>query len=1005
MKLNKNKMKKFWAKVTVGLMLMQLFSPAGTALADSLDNIPQSVVSTENTATSDKKADTKQSSEDIKQEPKAPVESANDQNKNSEEATGESQNSNDSPILESPLETQSTFEEATVKEESNLITFGSDGVPLLNGEAFYKNEDQIKNEDLQELMKQGGKIESDGFTVRSFMTRAGVTIEYLGQVTYGYNIVGHFKVNGEEAFCIEHSKPTPPTGTPAEEAPYDNENIAKTLYYGWNGSENIFTNFAEGYTATSLVLSYFYTGVASGLNTPEGQALLNKVNSSTLPDPSASFSTLNPKVNVINGEQRTEDIKLNGDSRNIFKLQVPVGMTYHLVGGGTLTNGTAEIKGGDTFYLTADMKYTNDFASGAMAGTMKKYQPILTKPADGNLQTLGRGKWYIDPNNTLQFTASFFARTGNAEFLKVSEETGEKLANVPYLVTIDGKTTEVKTDANGSFKFNDIIDGTVVKVKEKDALEGYVTDGKEYTITIEAGKTVTLTLKNKVQKGKIKGYKQIEVFNEEETEKQGKPVYDTKPAEGKVFDVKAVNDITLPDKTTVKNKAGDIVDTVTTNAKGEFASNVELWIGAQNEYKLVERDVPAHYRDPSDVQTTFSIPYGKNTEALITYDLGTIDNLLKTGTWEFNKKNEVTLEGLDGAKFMVERLSKPNKGAIYTFMSSELGNVFKLPAGDYRVTEIEFPDGFTQTLGESETKIITIKDNETTVTNWNNSPIEEKQPKMGTQAYAENGGKDFDPAVDNKLYDKISNENYDDDTKYFVTKVIGETTGTVYFESKGEKTLDENGEVIVETFIPAGTVQKENIYFVEEAYNSKESFEKGDKPYTEHDGKNDYGQTLFYKEKPVIPEIPKTPVVPNKPVTPIKVSTPAPVVQKQKIVLPQTGESVQEYVMIGLIIVIAGMAFLFMVRHNNAKRLKEQNIAKARLYGIGGEKSIFNEDNAETRYKSDMATNLVVRSFETGSKEGLETEECQALLKAIKNDTSHVVESTYLNKFPEVNRE
>lgn len=509
MKIDKNKMKKIWAKVTVGLMLMQLFAPSMTAMAEVNVNSPQSAVTA--VEKEDKISEENQTKNGVSKNemPKTSVESNSDKNKNNEEATGESQNSNDSPELEELLKNKL---EQDATNQSNVITFGSDGVPLFNGKAFYKNEEQIKNEDLQDLMKKGGNVESDRVTVRSSMTRAGVKIEYLGQIKYGYNVVGHFRVNGEEAFCIEHSKPTPPTGTPAEEVPYNNENIAKTLYYGWNGSENIFTNFAEGYTATSLVLSYFYTGVSSGLNTPEGQALLNKVNSSTLPDPSASFSTTTPSVSIVDGEQRTENIKLNGDSRNIFKLPVPAGVTYHLVGGGAITNGTAEIRGGDTFYLTADMKYTSEFASGAMAGTMKKYQPILTKPADGNLQTLGRSGW-LDPQKTISFTASFYARLGDVNLVKEDSETrttpqgDASLNGAVYRITDSVGTVKDVTIENNKATAKDLLIGEVT-IQEIKAPIGYQLDPTIYTATLDYNATtgkieVTRTVKENVIKGNV----------------------------------------------------------------------------------------------------------------------------------------------------------------------------------------------------------------------------------------------------------------------------------------------------------------------------------------------------------------------------------------------------------------------------------------------------------------------------------------------------------------------
>lgn len=325
---NKAILKKLWVKLTVALMLTQAFVPSITALADGVNMAPQETITqtTEKESTSIEES-TKEDSTKNSDVSEKPV----DESKNSQTTVGESQNANDSPIIEEVLPILDVVEPST-----KLITFNENGTPLLNGEVFYKNEEQITKEDLTELMKQGGNTQSDGTTVLARSARANVTIEYLGQVTYGYNIVGHFRVNGEDAFCIEHSKPTPPTGTPAEDGLiYNDVNVRSALYYGWNGSENIFTDFAMGYTATSLVVSYYYTGVASGINTPEAEALMNKVASNPVPNPSASFSTINPVVSMVNGQQRTENITLNADSRNVFKLPIPAGMTFNLVGGGT----------------------------------------------------------------------------------------------------------------------------------------------------------------------------------------------------------------------------------------------------------------------------------------------------------------------------------------------------------------------------------------------------------------------------------------------------------------------------------------------------------------------------------------------------------------------------------------------------------------------------------------------------------------------------------------------
>lgn len=88
------------------------------------------------------------------------------------------------------------------------------------------------------------------------------TITRLGKVSYGGTTVGHFLVNGQIAFCMEHQKATPPTGTSFAEQIYNNATIRKVLYYGWGGVEpwSGFGSEAQGIVCTSLVLSYYYSG-------------------------------------------------------------------------------------------------------------------------------------------------------------------------------------------------------------------------------------------------------------------------------------------------------------------------------------------------------------------------------------------------------------------------------------------------------------------------------------------------------------------------------------------------------------------------------------------------------------------------------------------------------------------------------------------------------------------------------------------------------------------------
>ncbi|MFD1902859.1 SpaA isopeptide-forming pilin-related protein [Enterococcus termitis] len=205
-------------------------------------------------------------------------------------------------------------------------------------------------------------------------------------------------------------------------------------------------------------------------------------------------------------------------------------------------------------------------------------------------------------------------------------------------------------------------------------------------------------------------------------------------------------------------KQGEVVDHIVTDKDGNGSSNLELYIGSQNKYKLVETNTPENYRDPSAVQTEFSIPYGNNTEKLVLFDQGEIDNELKTTNITFNKKNALDLSGLNlaGAEFLVQGVTNDVKFKLTT---ETTGSLLKVLAdkgtATYTFTEVKRPDGFGQVTGDTDTRIVTVTDGQDMTIDWENMPI---MPKIGTKAHGENGEKDFDPTVDNTLYDSIHYE-------------------------------------------------------------------------------------------------------------------------------------------------------------------------------------------------------------------------------------------------------
>lgn len=118
---------------------------------------------------------------------------------------------------------------------------------------------------------------------------------------------------------------------------------------------------------------------------------------------------------------------------------------------------------------------------------------------------------------------------------------------------------------------------------------GYVLDTAPVPFTVDGSEAVvTVTKSNMAQKGVIRIQKTGEVFSSVVNEGSiFRPVYENTGLPGAVFDIAAAEDIYTPDGT-LRAKAGDIVDTVTTQSDGTAASKA-LYLG---KYVITEKQAP-----------------------------------------------------------------------------------------------------------------------------------------------------------------------------------------------------------------------------------------------------------------------------------------------------------------------------------------------------------------------------------------------------------------------------
>ena len=587
---------------------------------------------------------------------------------------------------------------------------------------------------------------------------------------------------------------------------------------------------------------------------------------------------------------------------------------------------TVTVKLGDTATLTdsngVDLtKFNKQILNSAnisysVVGSQMKITPSKDSKEDGSLflaktdltgtsvvyqksgsQTLMLAK-ITDPNS---FKINLkVIKTGKSQVQKLDAETGKPMAGVEFKMTADGKDYDVTTNSKGiGFIDKEFLHDTEVTYTEVKTLDGYVLYTAPVKGKIKAGETITLSMNNDTQKGRVKGHKEKEVYNSAESEKQGKSVYDKVPLPNVTFDVVAQNDIKRPDGEVVLKK-GETADTVTTNENADFESTKDLYIGAQNSYKLVERDVPDNYRSLYDKQATFTIPYDtENKTKVFTLDMGTLDNDLKTGTFDLNKVDSKTGKIIPNTQFLLRGLSAFNKDVLYTITTGDKATIDKLIAGKYELVEVKYADGHTANATETGTKIIEIKDNETTKVTIKNDTIDVKTPKVTikTKAHLENGSQEFTRGDVVAMYDDvdISHDDILDGTqRSFETILVARTpdgketdiwkSGKIDYkvsDSKFAKT------VVTEKVDTAKYPENTTFYFKETGYD------KDVKKDTEHnfDGKDE-----------------KQSIVPKKATTP----------EKPKETLPVTGETKAKFAGIAGLILIAGVA-IFVKRKSIAK--------------------------------------------------------------------------------------
>lgn len=207
---------------------------------------------------------------------------------------------------------------------------------------------------------------------------------------------------------------------------------------------------------------------------------------------------------------------------------------------------------------------------------------------------------------------------GSVELYKSDNESGNALAGAVYGIYFHDGTEvgRLTTDETGYAK-SDLLPYGQYYLQEITAPNGYVLDNTQYPFTISTdGQVITINATDKNQMGQIQGTKTGEVltgsdFRLTELGMMYAPIYEVQGLPNAEYEIYAKTDITTPEGT-VKYTAGQLVETVTTDANGQFTSQ-QLYLGT---YVVKEKTAPEGYvQDTTEYEVTLS--YGGQNQSVV----------------------------------------------------------------------------------------------------------------------------------------------------------------------------------------------------------------------------------------------------------------------------------------------------------------------------------------------------------------------------------------------------
>lgn len=477
------------------------------------------------------------------------------------------------------------------------------------------------------------------------------------------------------AYCMQHSKQSPPSGTTYKnmvelDEGGDDRYLRKAMFYGyggpgWGGTFNGYNikSIMEKYGCSSetramqhYLVDYLYDGESGfgGSLSTTAKNMLKEIKAALAKMPDPTTMELTPGLSA----------SANGNQSPTFtwKANAAFVITIHLENGVSLVNettgktgtGNVSVKGGEKFHLEATTQNIGSL-KGKYAITSNyplNFHAMLLKLA--NSQDIGFG-YYTD---TLELNLEVdWPDEATVKIIKKDKGSNALLAGAVYGIYADEACTKLikkmpATNAKGESEVKITKTQDTVYLREISGPSGYVLDTKAYGVKLVVGQTASKNLTDKEQKGALTIYKEGEMLTGAAVTEDGVTfTYEKRKLKGAVYSVYAGADIKSADGTLIYKKGALVKDNLVTGDDGSVTLK-DLYLGT---YTVTETKAPDNYVCKGESKTVELVYAGQTVE-------------VQTGSATFlneRQKAAVRVEKQD------EETKNPLSGGIYGLYAAE----------------------------------------------------------------------------------------------------------------------------------------------------------------------------------------------------------------------------------------------------------------------------------------------------------------------------------------------